>query len=210
MIELFDKPECPFCYRVRLCLGALELAYERTAYDTPEAELRWRALTTANTVPVFVCDDLVLTDSAVILEYLADRFGGVLEGDARQRAQIREMLQRADNPVGRAVREVVFEKRAGPPEGWDRDRIARAEEAWRTCLPKIEAQVHGNFLAGDRFSVADAAMAGRFGLAFAYGLELPPGLPRLAAWWAARTAEPFFYEASPPKVRAFLDEATTR
>jgi glutathione S-transferase len=202
VITLFDKPECPFCYRVRLALGALGVEHRCLDHvEHPE----WHDLTPAKTVPVFVEDDVVLTDSQVILEFLQDAHGGLLPEGPGARAEVRALVQYADNPVGRAVREVVFEKRAGPEAGWDRERIAKGAAGWRDCLPALEARVgREGFLQGDAYTMADAAMTSRFALAEAYGLPLPEGLPRLTAWWAARRAESFFAGASPPRVRAWL------
>ena len=128
MITLFDKPECPFCYRVRVALGFAGLEFERRDYDDPAAEREWRSLTPAKTVPVMVEDDLVLTDSAVMLEYLQDRTGMLLPEAPTERARARTLLQYADKPLGRGSREVVFAKRGRPESEWDAERIAAAGE----------------------------------------------------------------------------------
>lgn len=203
MLTLYDKAECPFCYRVRLCLGHLGLGVVRYPHDDPEHERAWRALTSAKTVPVLVDGDVVLTDSQVILEYLQDLHGGLLPDGAAARAHAREVTRFADNPVGRAVREVVFEKRAKPEGPWDEERLRAARVAWLETLPTLEAWIEGRDHFAGVYSFADAALTGRFALALAYGLELPPGYVALRRWLEARLADPFFVDASPPRVRAW-------
>ncbi len=143
MITLYDKPECPFCYRVRAALGFVGLEFERKDYDEPSAEREWRSLTPAKTVPVMVDDGLVMTDSAVMLEYLQDRTGMLLPEAPAERARVRTLLQYADNPLGRGSREVVFAKRGTPPAQWDAERIAAGTTRFLDSLPHLEALLEG-------------------------------------------------------------------
>lgn len=204
-IRLYDKAECPFCYRVRLCLGRLGVEHELRAHDRPEHEAEWRSLTQAQTVPVFVEGDLVLTDSWVILEYLQDRYGGLMPEPAEKRARARELTRYADNPVGRGIREVIFEKRSKPEAEWDRARIAAGTEAYLAALPALDAELGGSDAFVETYSFADAALTARFALALAYGVALPDDTPNLRRYFAARVADPFFRRASPPRVLAALD-----
>ena len=204
MIVIYDKDECPFCYRVRLCMGALGLAYERRAHHVEEHAQAWRALTNAGTVPVFVHDDVVLTDSWVILEYLQDRFGGLLPEAPAARARVRELTRYADAPLGRALREVVFEKRGKPEAEWDRKRIATGVEGYYAALPDLEAALGEGEHFGGAYSFADAALTGRFALAVAYGVPFPEHVPKLRAYFAARSRDAFFSQASPERVRTHV------
>jgi glutaredoxin len=49
---LYDKPECPFCWRVRMALHRCGIEVERRDYQVYEAQ--WRELSSAGTVPVLV------------------------------------------------------------------------------------------------------------------------------------------------------------
>lgn len=204
MISLYDKPECPFCYRIRLLLGHLGADHEVLPYDEPEHDRAWRALSHARTVPVLVEGDVVLCDSAVIIEYLEDRFGGVLPDGIAARARARTLVQYADTHVGRAIREVIFEKRAKPEADWDRERIERGAAGYRESLPFLERALgDGEYFSGS-YSAADAALTGRVALAFGYGVELPEDAPRLRRWFETRVADSFFADASPPRVREWI------
>ena len=161
----------------------------------------WRGLTSAKTVPVLVDGDLVLTDSPVILEYLQDRYGGLLPDDPVARARSRELVRYADIPLGRSLREVVFEKRDKPEAAWDRARIEAGIEGYVATLPPLESVLDGrDYFVGPSFSFADAALTARFALGVAYGVPLPDHLPGLQRYFAARSSDPFFAAASPSKM----------
>jgi glutathione S-transferase len=206
MITLYDKPECPFCYRVRAAVGFVGLEFERKDYDEPAAEREWRSLTPAKTVPVMVEGDLVLTDSAVMLEYLQDRTGMLLPESPSARARVRTLLHYADNPLGRGSREVVFAKRGQPESDWDAERIAAGTKQFVESLPHLEGLLAGRDSFFDGYTFADSALSTRLCLSAAYGLEVPADYPRLRAWFTARLAEEWLLAASPPVVLAWLEE----
>lgn len=204
MIRFFDKPECPFCYRVRAAMNYLGLRYERLPHDEPEYEREWRSLTHAKTVPVMVDGDLVLTDSLVMLEYLQDAHGGLLPESPADRARTRALVQYADNPLGRGSREIVFAKRDVPETEWDQERIAAGTETFLAALPLLEECLDGNAFFSGKYSMADAALSGRFALTAAYGLEIPDRFDNLSRWFEAMLDEQFFRDASPPVVTDWI------
>ena len=78
MLTLYDKDQCPFCWRVRMVLHRLGLAADRRPHDDSRWQAVWPPLTEYGSVPVLVTPTQVLTDSRVILEYLNDEHGGLL------------------------------------------------------------------------------------------------------------------------------------
>lgn len=210
MIRFYNKPECPFCYRIRVLMNYLDIAYESLQYDEPEYERQWRELTHASTVPVMAVGDLVLTDSGVMLEYLQDRYGGLLPDGVEERARARALVYYADNPLGRGSREVVFAKRGVAPEDWDRERIAEGERIFESSLQHLENALHGKAFFPGRYTTADAALSSRFALSAAYGLEIPAEFSKLTKWFGDRLSEPFFVDASPPVVRQWLQTGAER
>jgi len=204
VIVLYDKPECPFCYRVRIALGFVGLDYARKDYSDPVAEREWRELTHAKTVPVMVDGDLVMTDSTAMLEYLQDRTGMLLPEEPAERARVRALLNYADNPLGRASKEVVFAKRGIAQQDWDADRIAAGEKGFVEALPYLDALLEGRESYFPGYTFADAALSARLCLSVAYGLDIPPEFARLRAWFADRLDEEWLLEASPPVVHEWL------
>jgi len=207
LIILYDKDECPFCFRVRLSMGAVGVRYERRPHDTPDHRAAWQALTAAKTVPVLVDGDpqaspVVLTDSSVILEYQQDRYGGLLPDDPVQRARARELVRYADVPLGRSLREVVFEKRDRAESEWDEARIEAGIAGYLATLPHLERVLGDQEHFLGRYTMADAALTARFALGVAYGVPLPDTTPGLQRYYAARSADPFFAAAAPRRLRA--------
>ncbi|UCC13331.1 MAG: glutathione S-transferase family protein [Gammaproteobacteria bacterium] len=204
MIRFYNKPECPFCYRVRLVMSYLGVTYQNLPHDDPDNEREWRSLTHAKTVPVLVDGDLVLTDSPVMLEYLQDLHGGLLPEDPRDRARVRSLVQFADNPLGRASREIVFAKRGVPEVDQDQERIAAGTRGFLDALPELTERLGDNEFFSDHYSVADAALSGRFALTAAYGVEIPGQFDKLKRWFESRLEDEFFVSASPPIVTDWL------
>jgi glutathione S-transferase len=78
MIQLYDLPPSGNCYRVRLMLALLALAYERVVLRHVAGRFDNEAVAKLNPlaeVPVLVDGDAVLRDSQAILLYLALRYG---------------------------------------------------------------------------------------------------------------------------------------
>src|SRR5262249_54983952 len=68
-----DAARCPFCARVRLSLAEKGIAYETVEVDLRDRPAWLYDLNPAGKVPV-LDDGFALPESAVIMEYLDDRF----------------------------------------------------------------------------------------------------------------------------------------
>lgn len=199
---LYDKPECPFCFKVRIALAEQDRPFEHRPHDAPGVAEERRRLSPTGTVPIVVLDDgYVMTESNVIMEYLADTGSGLLPDDPEARATARALAHYSDTRVGQAVREVIFEKRDKPEEQWDWDRIDAGAAAWKNeCLPYLSAALGGQRYFAGEYSLADAALTARFALARAYGLNVPAHFENLRSWYAGMRERPSFGAAAPPSV----------
>jgi glutathione S-transferase len=191
---LYDKDECPFCWRVRMAMGHCGLDYERRDYQTYEAA--WAALTSQGTVPVLCLPDLVLTDSSVMLEYLNDRFGGLWPDSPRQRAEARSLALYGDSAVGKPVRDLIFERRDRPADVWDPQVIDTAMTQWRESLPRLDNALEGRDYFVDGVGITDYLLASRFGLGMAYGMPAPESV-RLLDWFARMAKRHEFLDSAP-------------
>jgi len=194
---LYDKPECPFCWRVRMALHRCGVEVERRPYDRWEHE--WRALTPQATVPVLRMEGRVMTDSSQMLDALDDRFGGLWPASPQRRAWARDLAQYADGEVGRAVRDIVFQRRERAPAEWDESVIAAALRAWHEALPHLETALGEREYFVDGAGITDFVLASRFGLAMAYGMPATR-LPALAAWFGRISGGAAFLTTAPPVV----------
>ena len=100
-MKLYDAPRCPYCARVRIALAEKHLDYE-----TVEVDLRKRpdwiyGLNPSGKVPV-LDDGFVLPESAVIIEYLEERYRdhGLLPEGLVERAEARLRVFRFDDLLG--------------------------------------------------------------------------------------------------------------
>ncbi|WP_404364884.1 glutathione S-transferase family protein [Marinobacter sp.] len=208
-LRLIDKPECPFCWRVRIALALQGRPAESLDRSDPEVLAEWRELSPNRTVPVLVDEDLVLTDSGPILEYLAETGPALLPDSPRQRAKARSWMVYGDHVLGRCIREVVFEKRDKPEKEWDQDRIREGARGFREGLPALEAALgEEHFLNGSQPALAECVLFPRFALAWAYGVGIPEEFPRIRQWFGRMAAHPAFVSASPERFRNLLVDLT--
>lgn len=205
MISLYDKPECPFCWKVRLALAESEAVHQLLDYQQEPHSSVWPELTPGNTVPVLVDNDIVIHESSVIMECLQDAYGGLLPAEPQKRVKARLLASFSDGVVGKAVREVIFEKRGRAEDEWDWQRIEQGTQAWQEMLPYLAEQLGKQLFFAGEYSLADMALTARFGLAYAYGLSIPEEHVNLIAWFHRVTARPSFTETAPTVVLSQLD-----
>jgi glutathione S-transferase len=150
-VKLHDAPRCPYCARVRLAL-----AEKGEAYETVEVDLRNRPgwiydLNPSGKVPVLDDEGFVLPESAVIMEYLDERFPErpLLPAERKARAAARLAVFRFDDLLGneyyahrRGEESTLDEKLEALPVGeslfvdfaylpW----VMRAQEVYGVTLP---------------------------------------------------------------------------
>ena len=135
-----------------------------------------------------------------MLEYLQERYGGLLPAEPSQRAKVRLLASYADSTLGRAIRDVIFEKRGRPEAEWDQQRLAQGHQAWLDALPYLAQQLRQQRFFGEHYSLADMVLSARMGLAYGYGLKIPDSLPNLQQWFARMTTLPAFQKTAPPVV----------
>jgi stringent starvation protein A len=74
VITLYDAARCPFCARVRIVLAEKGLAYETVEVDLADRPAWLYDLNPSGKVPVVDEDSWILPESAVISEYLNERY----------------------------------------------------------------------------------------------------------------------------------------
>ena len=100
-MKLYDAPRCPYCARVRLVLAEKAAGYERVEVDLRNRPAWLYDLNPAGKVPV-LDDGFVLPESAVIMEYLEERFPepALLPAGAAERARARLAVFSFDDLLG--------------------------------------------------------------------------------------------------------------
>ena len=98
MITLYDADRCPYCARVRIVLAEKGVPYETVTVDLDDRPAWIYEKNPLGKVPVLEEDTLVLPESAVLMEYLEERFPepALWPADPAERALGRLVLFRFD------------------------------------------------------------------------------------------------------------------
>nr|WP_284500368.1 glutathione S-transferase family protein [Microbulbifer sp. GX H0434] len=193
MIKLYGTPPTRVL-RVIWLLNELGLEYEIHPVDLLKGEARrddFLALNPAAKVPVLVDGDLVLTESAAIQLYLAEKHpeAGFIPQSLQERAQMYRwiffLVTEIEQPLWRIGRHTFLY-----PE--DKRLPQDAELAKRECremVDVLERHMQGReFVVGDRLSVADFNAA--YTLDWVDEAKLLDNAPRLADYLQTMYARP--------------------
>jgi len=98
-VILYDAARCPYCARVRIVLAEKGVEYETIEIDLSDRPAWIYEKNTTGRVPVFEEDGWVLPESAVIMEYLDERYPApaLLAADPAERALARLWIFRHDD-----------------------------------------------------------------------------------------------------------------
>ena len=146
MITLYDASRCPYCARVRIVLAEKGLEHETVEIDLDDRPAWIYEKNPLGKVPVVEEDAFVLPESAVIDEYLEERYPepALWPADAAERAFGRLLVFRFDQ-----LSRPYYALRRG--EDGARERLD-AE------LAKLNAVLDARpFLSGREFGLADVA-----------------------------------------------------
>ena len=146
MLTLYDADRCPYCARVRIVLAEKGLEHETVVVDLDDRPAWIYEKNPLGRVPVLEEDAFVLPESAVIMEYLEERYPEppLWPPDPAERATGRLLVERFDQ-LSRPYSAV----RRGAAAG--RDRLEDE-------LAKLDSVLAGSpFLSGRQFGIADAA-----------------------------------------------------
>lgn len=165
MIKLYDSPTSPFCRRVRIALAEKGLEYEKIPVDLGKKENKtpeYLKLNPYGKVPVLVDGDLVLYESAIVNEYIEEKYPNppLMPKDPGRRAKARILVDYCDQRFSGPLRTIRLERQK-PEHERDLGAIAQAERDVQNNLQWLNAQI-GNeeYLVGS-FSLADVAFMPR-------------------------------------------------
>jgi len=172
-LVLYDAPRCPYCARVRIVLAEKEIPFEVVEIDLSDRPSWLYEKNPAGRVPVIEEDGRPLPESAVIMEFLEERypFPPLLPADPSDRALARLRIFRDDE-----LTDPYYAFRRGE-EG--------ADAALQQALGRLDSDLAEQpFLGGGAYGLADIAyvpwlLRARDML----GVELEP-FPALGAWLA--------------------------
>jgi glutathione S-transferase len=146
VITLYDADRCPYCARVRIALAEKGIEYETVEVDLDDRPAWIYEKNPLGRVPVLEEDAFLLAESAVIDEYLDDRYPDppLWPADPADRALGRMLVFRFDE-----LSRPYYAVRRG--EDGARERLDSALETLNAVLQEQE------FLSGREFGLADVA-----------------------------------------------------
>lgn len=199
MIILYERTDCPFCWKVRLALAALDVPYESVGTELGVKHPQVLKYSPTGTVPVLNDDKVVIWDSGVMLDYLERCYGSgrLVPSDPAEAARSWSLHAYCDKVIGPALKGLVFEKRSRPEPEWDTEMIRESAEKWRDCQAWLEACTGEWASSGSTFNVGECALAARLGVAEVYGAGITSEFPELARWYRNVTGQPFWQAAYP-------------
>jgi stringent starvation protein A len=147
MLTLYDAAGCPFCARVRIVLDEKQVPIEAVAIDLSDRPAWLYEKNPSGKVPVLEEDGWLLAESAVIDEYLNERYPDpkLLPDDPAERAFARLLVFRFDEYLG----DPYYAFRRGE---------SGAEERLAAALRHIDGVAAAmSYLTGRSFGLADVA-----------------------------------------------------
>ncbi|MCW2991266.1 MAG: gst [Solirubrobacterales bacterium] len=189
---LYDSPVSGNCFKVRLLLAHLGIAYERREMDVVDRSDRQAVLgelNPAHRVPTLVLDDgRPLAESDAIIFYLAEGTPYLPE-DRYERAQVLQWLffeQYQHEPNIAVVRFWVGWAPEPPPEA----EIEARRQSGYVTLDAMERHLGERaFFVAERFTIADIALYGYTHVAHEGGFEMGR-YPAIGAWLERVAAQP--------------------
>jgi glutathione S-transferase len=205
-VKLFVTPASPWVRRVRICILELGIAdrfeYVQTRWPhswgtrTVDMPADFTAATPVMRIPALVTDEVTLTDSHSICDYLDEKFGNhrllPREGVARWRGL-------AAIAIANSVIEAQIMRRAetlrSGPERSD-DFIAKMRDRTFRCLAALERDHLPGF--GATFDLAQITTAVACGYdEWRYGPDWRAAAPKLAAWYDTVAQRPSLKATEP-------------
>jgi glutathione S-transferase len=101
-LTLYDAARCPYCARVRIVLAEKDVPYEPVEIDLANRPAWLYEKNPLGKVPVLEEDGWALPESAVIMEFLEERYPepALLPADPAERAAVRLLVHRFDAALG--------------------------------------------------------------------------------------------------------------
>ena len=197
MIKLYGTPPTR-ALRAMWLLNELDLAHEVIAIDLGAGEQltpEFLALNPAAKLPVLVDGDLVISESAAIQLYLADKYGdrfpggGLIPDTAEERGRMYHWLFFLMTEIEAPLWRIALHSFLYAEDEKSEAEIALAKRDGRRMIAVLEQHMQGrSFIVGERVTVADFNAA--FTLDWAREEGLLDDAPALRAYLDAMYARP--------------------
>ncbi|KAF8935232.1 glutathione S-transferase [Dissophora ornata] len=216
-LVLYNSDLCPYAARAVIALAETKTEHEVVAIDlsVPRPEWYLKDINPYGQVPALKIDDKdIILESLFVAEYVADLHpeSGLLPSDPLQRAQIRYLIHHWGARVQPVHHKASFTTDSAEAAKHREELIVELEKFNKLLLSahrkETDVTEGGHFFLGDKFTLADLAIApfaARFFLLGQYNdskpvtLEEYPQLERLFQWQDAILKRPSVQKSTPSR-----------
>jgi stringent starvation protein A len=198
ILTLYSARDCVHCHRIRLILAAKGVSYDLVLVDPAKPPEDLIDLNPTHSVPTLVDRDLVLYETAVVAEYLDERYPHppLMPIDPLSRARLRLAIVRMERdwlPLA--------EQCAGSGKNSEAAR-KKLREALMGALPLFKA---AKFFLNPEMSLADCALAPLIWRLQALGVSLPREAQAIAEYGERIFRNPGFTRSLTPEEKLLRD-----
>jgi RNA polymerase-associated protein len=198
ILTLYSARDCVHCHRIRLILAAKGVSYDLVLVDPAKPPEDLIDLNPTHSVPTLVDRDLVLYETAVVAEYLDERYPHppLMPIDPLSRARLRLAIVRMERdwlPLA--------EQCAGSGKNSEAAR-KKLREALMGALPLFKA---AKFFLNPEMSLADCALAPLIWRLQALGVSLPREAQAIAEYGERIFRNPGFTRSLTPDEKLLRD-----
>ncbi|MFQ5624356.1 MAG: glutathione S-transferase family protein [Paracoccaceae bacterium] len=199
MRRLYHLPLSPFCRKIRLVLAEKKIEVELVEEKPWERRMEFLRQNPSGKVPMLKIDDLTLSDSMAIFEYLEEKYPAapLLPADPAGKAEARRLAAFFDDKFHHEVTaNLLYErvnKRMAKEGHPDSEKIKNGSRNIKYHIDYIDWLIdQRRWLAGDRMTIADFAAAAQFSCLDYIGLVDWSRSDNMKSWYAKIKSRPAF------------------
>jgi glutathione S-transferase len=196
---LFGAPVSPYVRKVLVYAAERGIALELVPVGLGDPNPDFLAASPFRKMPALKDGDFSISDSTAVITYLEAKNsdGALIPSDAQARARVIWFEEFADTILAAAGGKIFFNRVVSPKflgKPGDEEAARQGEKDMLPCCDYLESVIPGSgFLVGDRFTLADIAVASPFVNAAHCGVTPDAATyPKLTAFLAAIHARPGF------------------
>ena len=188
-IKIYSSARCPYAQRTRMLMIEKEIPFELTEVDLRNKPDWFLAVSPYGKVPVIVDDGQTIYESAIINEYLDEKYKSIpmMPEEPVERAKARIWMDYCTNKYLTLSRKLLVDH--GNEELQTENKKKMKESLIYIEQECFEKNANGPFWLGNNISLVDlhyAPFFERFG-AFKelFGVEWPEECIKISDWWSA-------------------------
>ena len=188
-IKIYSSARCPYAQRTRMLMIEKEIPFELTEVDLRNKPDWFLAVSPYGKVPVIVDDGQTIYESAIINEYLDEKYKSIpmMPEEPVERAKARIWMDYCTNKYLTLSRKLLVDH--GNEELQTENKKKMEESLIYIEKECFEKNANGPFWLGNNISLVDlhyAPFFERFG-AFKelFGVEWPEECIKISDWWSA-------------------------